>query len=335
MPGMAAVVTSATDCDARRVGLASDASARRRPLARADAADTGIAGRALCGVDIAGSASAFGEAFRETLAYLDYRLVHPFALPLAVPTPRNLRYRRALGELNAIVGAVIDERRRDSRDAGDVLSALLAVRDEDGAPIDNRAIREEVRTQLAAGHETTSAALFWSLYELARAPEHEAKLHAELDALGRPPTDADVARLPFTKMVIEESLRLYPPVVWMGRVAVEDDEIRGFRIPAGSCVVFSMYVTQRHRDFWEDPDRFEPNRFAPDSAPRPRSAYLPFGLGPRRCIGERFAMMEAILILALVCRRFRVRLVRDEPVLPEVLATLRPRPGVMVRLEAR
>jgi cytochrome P450 len=306
----------------------------------------GIAGQTLCGVDVGGTAHAFGQAFRETLAYLDYRLVHPFALPLAAPTGRNRRYRQAVARLNAIIDPLIEARRRAGNDTGDVLSALLSARDEQGAAIDAAQIREEIRTALTAGHETTGAALFWSLYLLARHPEQERRLHAEVDALGlglehagpgHVPTVEDLARLPFTRMVIEEALRLYPPIVWLGRVSAAEDEIGGFPVKAGSAVVFSMYVTQRHPDFWERPDAFEPDRFSPErAAARQRGAYLPFGLGPRGCIGERFAMMEAMLVLAVICRRFRLRLLRDDTTIePELLATLRPPRNVLMRVELR
>jgi cytochrome P450 len=301
-------------------------------------------GRTLCGLDIASTSEAFGEAFRGTLAYLDYRLVHPFALPLAVPTPRNRRYRSSLAQLDGIIERLIDARRRAGDDRGDVLSSLLAWRDGDGhgsddikgAPIDSRHIREEMKTMLTAGHETTGATLFWALYLIARHPEQERRLHAEIDALDGTPAAGDLARLPFARMVIEESLRLYPSVVWLGRVAAADDEIGGFAVHAGSRVIFSSYVTHRHPEFWERPDAFEPERFeSARVAARPRSAYLPFGMGPRRCIGERFAMMETTLGLAQICRRFRLRLVRDEPVEPQLLATLRPPPGMMMRVDPR
>jgi cytochrome P450 len=241
-----------------------------------------------------------------------------------------------VARLTAIIDPLIDARRRAGVDTGDVLSALLAAHDEDGAPLDDEQIREELRTALAAGFETTFDTLFWSLYLLARHPAEEERLHAEVDALGHAPTFGDLGSLPFTRMVIEEALRLYPPVVWLARVAAADDEIGGFTIPAGGSVVFSMYVTHRHPDFWERPDAFEPDRFGPErAATRVRGAYLPFGLGPRRCIGERLALMETTLALAGICRRVRLRLLSDETIAPELLATLRPPGCVSMRVEPR
>lgn len=336
LAGMAQVISRATDemldgwrgpaAEPRNVDLVQELMA----------ATLGIAGRIICGQDLGGTAPVFGPAFRETLAYLDYRLVHPFALPLAAPTRRNIRYRRAVARLNAIIEPLIRARRAAGVDAGDVLSALLGARDETGAPIDDVQIREEMKTLLTAGHETTAAAVFWSVYSLARHPEYESRLHAEVDALEGLPTVENLSRLPFTRMVIEESLRLYPTIVWGGRVAAEADEIGGFTIPAGSHVVFSMYVTHRHPDFWVRPDAFEPDRFSAESvAARRRNVYLPFGLGPRHCIGDRLGMMETTMILAMICRRYRMRLVERETVAPQLLATLRPPAGVLLRAEPR
>jgi cytochrome P450 len=295
-----------------------------------------IAGRTLIGIDMSGDADAFGRAFKATLAYLNFRLMHPFALPLGVPTPRNLRYRRAVATLNAMLEPLIRARREARTDTGDLLSMLLDARDEQGEGMSDHQVREEVKTLLTAGQETTAATLFWCVYLLARHPDAERRVHAEVDALGHEPDVEDLPRLVYTRRVIEEALRLYPAILWLGRTALTEDQIGGYRLAAGSRVVFSSYVTHRHPEFWERPDDFDPDRFEPDRvAGRPRSAYLPFGLGPRHCIGDQFAMMEAQLVLASIARRYRLRLERDEAVQPEILATLRPPAGVMMRVEPR
>jgi cytochrome P450 len=336
LAGLAATMTSATEemlqaWDARAGGpIRIDATAAFTRLTLA------IVGRTLVGIDMTGDAEAFGRAFTATLAYLNFRLMHPFALPVAVPTPRNVRYRRAVATLDGLLDPLIRARREARTDTGDLLSMLLEARDEQGEGMSDHQVREEVKTLMTAGQETTAGTLFWCVYLLARHPDEERRVHAEVDALGREPDIEDLPRLVHTRRVIEESLRLYPGILWLGRAALAEDEIGGYHVAAGSRVIFSSYVTHRHPDFWERPDDFDPDRFAPDrAAGRPRGAYLPFGLGPRHCIGDQFAMMEAQLVLASIARRYRLRLERDEPVRPEILATLRPPAGVMMRVEAR
>ena len=198
-------------------------------------------------------------------------------------------------------------------------------------------IRDEVLTLLLAGHETTANALAWTFFLLADAPEVDGKLRSELDQVlgGRAPTVDDLPRLPYLAMVVQESMRLYPPAWAISRAVIADDEIMGYLIPAGSNVLLSQWVTHRHPDFWNDPNRFDPERFSPDAiAQRPRYAYFPFGGGPRLCIGEQFALVEARLILASVLQNYRLRLAQDHPVEPEPLVTLRPRDGILMTLEA-
>jgi cytochrome P450 len=277
----------------------------------------------------------FYRAFQHTLDFLSYRLVHPFALPVSVPTPLNLRYRAAERTLNGILANRVAAARARGAPAGSLMAMLLDARDEHGRGLSDRQLGDEVRTAFAAGHETTASTLFWTFYLLARHPEQERRLHAEVDALAGPPTATDIPRLPFTRMVADEALRLYPPVVWLGRVAREDDEVGGFAIPAGSPLVLGFYVAQRHPDFWDNPDAFNPDRFAQTSASRPRGAYLPFGLGPRLCIGIHMALVELVVIVATVARRYRLVLDEGQEVQAELLATLRPRRGTTMRLEAR
>jgi cytochrome P450 len=205
---------------------------------------------------------------------------------------------------------------------------LLNVRDEEtGEGMDDRQLRDEVVTIMVAGHETTANALAWTWHLLGQHPDVEARLHAELaETLGDAvPIADDFPRLPFTRSIFEEALRLYPPVWLFDRLAVDDDEVMGYRIPAGSTVMLSPYVTQRLPDYWESPDRFDPDRFMPGrDGDRPRYAYFPFGGGPRQCIGNNFALMEGTLVLATLAGRFQLRLASGCQVEPYPMATLRP-----------
>ncbi len=211
---------------------------------------------------------------------------------------------------------------------------LINAKDADsGEPMDDKQLRDEVRTIFLAGHETTANALTWTWFLLARNPNAAKKLRAELAQVlgGRIPTVADVPRLPYTKMVVEESMRLLPPVWGMSREVIADDEIGGYRIRAGGTVIFSQFITQRRPEFWEDPETFDPERFAPDRAKeRHRFAYFPFGGGQRVCIGSNFAMLEAQLILATIAQQYELDLVPGHPVEPEPLVTLRPKHGMMM-----
>ena len=199
-------------------------------------------------------------------------------------------------------------------------------------------VRDQVVTIFMAGHETTSQALSWTFYLLSQNPAAEAKLYDELAAVlaGRTPRYDDLAKLPYTRMVIEESMRLYPPAHTFGRQPIADDEVLGHRIPAGSEVLIMPWLLHRKPSLWENPDRFDPERFAPErAAARPRFAYIPFGAGPRICIGAAFAMAEAMLILATIAQRYRLRLKPGFPVEPHGLITLRPRYGLKMLLEQR
>jgi cytochrome P450 len=232
---------------------------------------------------------------------------------------------------------MIADHRRHGQDRGDLLSLLLAARDEDtGEAMSDKQVRDEALTLILAGHETTANALAWTWYLLSQNPEVEQKLHAELAAVldGRAPTVADLPNLRYTSMVIDESMRLYPPAWSVGRSPIADDEILGFQIPKGSSLMLSQWLTHRHPDFWENPERFDPDRFSPErSANRPRYAYFPFGGGPRQCIGNVFALTEANLILAAVAQKFRLRMVPGHRVELQPLVTLRPRYGLKMTVD--
>jgi cytochrome P450 len=238
------------------------------------------------------------------------------------------------------IDALLTERgRAPEAEPKDLLARLIAARDsETGGGMTAKEVRDQVVTIFMAGHETTSQALSWTWYLLSQHPAVEAKLHAELaDVLGgRTPRYDDVANLRYARMVIEESMRLYPPAHTTGRQPLAADEILGHRIPAGAEVLIMPWLLHRKPQLWENPERFDPERFTPErSAERPRFAYIPFGAGPRICIGAAFAMTEAILILATIAQRYRLQLKPGFPVEPQGLITLRPRYGLQMRLERR
>jgi cytochrome P450 len=260
-------------------------------------------------------------------------------LPEWLPRRQPAAYRRAVAQFEALVAGFLAERRADGIDRGDLLAMLLAARDPDtGEGMSDKQLRDEILTIFLAGHETTANALSWIWYLLARHPQAEARLHEELDRVlgGRVPTYADLAELKWTRMVIEEALRLYPPAHTIARTALGEDRIGGVRVPAGAFISISIYVTHRNPNLWPQPERFDPERFAPaEVARRHRFAYLPFGGGPRICIGSSFALAEAQVVVAAIAQRYRVRLAPGQIVEPIGLITLRPKGGMKVTLEPR
>jgi cytochrome P450 len=260
-------------------------------------------------------------------------------LPEWLPRRQPAAYRRAVAQFEALVAGFLAERRADGIDRGDLLAMLLAARDPDtGEGMSDKQLRNEILTIFLAGHETTANALSWIWYLLARHPQAEARLHEELDRVlsGRVPTYADLAELKWTRMVIEEALRLYPPAHTIARTALGEDRIGGVRVPAGAFISISIYVTHRNPNLWPQPERFDPERFAPaEVARRHRFAYLPFGGGPRICIGSSFALAEAQVVVAAIAQRYRVRLAPGQVVEPIGLITLRPKGGMKVTLEPR
>ncbi len=298
-----------------------------------------IAGRAFFGADVSGDAGKVGEALEAVMEHFLARWETLLPLPLWLPTPVNRRFKRALARLDAIVYQLIRQRRESGGGGDDVLSLLLRARDEgDGTGMTDRQVRDEVMTLLLAGHETTANALAWTWYLLATHPEQEARLLAEVNAVlgGRPPTPADVPRLPFCERVVLESLRLYPPAYGFGREAARDFALGGYRIPRGTTVIVSQWVVHRDGRFFDDPLTFRPDRWADGLAARlPRYAFFPFGGGPRVCIGNTFALLETALVLATIVPRFRFELVPGQTVVPKATVTLRPAQGIKVVLRRR
>ena len=297
-----------------------------------------IVGQALFNIDLSDETGIVGQAFTALMApFMDY-IYHPVP-PLGFPTPRNRRIQQSIRTLDAVVLDIITEHCRSGAGNDDLLSMLLEAREEEiGEQMNDRQLRDEVMTLLLAGHETTSNALSWAWYLLSQYPDAERCLHAELEQVlgGRTPAVEDLSRLTYTRMVLEETLRLYPPAVGFNRKALADDEVGGYFVPAVTLIWLSPYVTHRHPDFWERPEVFDPERFSSErSAGRPHFAHYPFGGGPRLCIGNHFAMMEAQLVLATIAQRYQLRLVPDHRVEPQVLLTLRPRGGLPMTLLER
>lgn len=287
-----------------------------------------IVGRTLLGVDMAGDTQALRACVNEAAAWLEYRMSHLLSPPPSVPTPGNLRFRRAMRTFDSIVYRIIAERRASGAHGDDLLSLMLNVRDvETGDAMTDLELRDQAATFIGAGHETTAVALAWTWYLLALHPEAAERVRREVnEALGgRRPTFDDLPRLPVTRTVIEEALRMYPPVYAVARDVLADDVIAGCRVPRRSTVILSPYVTHHLPKFWPDPETFDPDRFTPQrSAGRPRFAWFPFLGGPHQCIGNDFAMMEATLIVAMVMQRYRLTLPPGTTVKFKPLVSLRP-----------
>ncbi|MFQ3648188.1 MAG: cytochrome P450, partial [Anaerolinea sp.] len=245
--------------------------------------------------------------------------------------------RWSIDTLHEITMEIIQQRRASGEDKGDLLSMLISAESDTGERMTDEQVRDEALTIVLAGHETTANAMTWTFYLLGEHPEVEARLREEVvRVLGdRPPTLADLPQLTYTEQVIKESMRLYPPAWSFARSVVEEVELGGYLIPKRSTVIILPYVIHRDPRWFTDPERFDPDRFSPErESSIPKYAYLPFGGGPRICIGNAFAMMEAKLILAAIVQRWRLRRASNAPVIPEPLVTLRPKGGMPMRVEA-
>lgn len=273
-------------------------------------------------------------------------LVKPFAsqatlkwiLDNRLPTPTHRRFHKLAAQIDEIIYRIIAERRASGRDEGDLLSMLLAAQDEDGGQMTDKQLRDEVITLFLAGQETTALTLSWSWYLLALNPEIEKKFHEEIDQVlgGNLPTMADLPKLKYTEMIVKESMRLFPPGYGVGRGAIEDCQIGGFHVPAKTQVFMFQWATQRDPRFFSEPNEFYPDRWTEELLSQlPKYAYFPFGGGPRICIGNTFAMMEIILVLATIGRKLRFRLASGKPVEIEPAMSLRPRDGIRVVVTQR
>lgn len=313
-----------------------------RPIAIAEemmALTMRIVGETLLGADVTADTSDVGPALSLVIEEINRRIHSVWNFSERLPLRRNRRHQQALQTLDRSVQKIIDQHRNQPAASDDLLTMLMQARDEEtGAQMSDKQLRDEVMTFFLAGHETTAKALTWTFYLLSQHVEVRRRLEREVDSVlsGRAATANDLRNLPYAKQVVQESMRLFPPVWIVSRQLIEDDEIDGVKIPAGAPVLLVQYVTHRHRDFWDNPEGFDPDRFHPDqSEGRHPYAYFPFGAGPRICIGNHFAMMEAVLILATVTSKWRLNLVPGRPVVPEGSVTLRPKHGLWMTAERR
>jgi cytochrome P450 len=301
-----------------------------------------IVARTLFSADVQSEASEIGEAMT-TVLQMFRLLLMPFSEYIDnLPLPHIRRFQKARARLDATIYGLIRERRKSGKDTGDLLSMLLLAQDEEksgeGGQMTDEQVRDEALTLFLAGHETTAVALTWTWYLLSQHPEVECRLHAEIDNVlaGRAPELADVPQLRYTEMILAEALRLYPPAWAIGRMATGAFELGGVQIPAKSICILSPYLTHRDARWFPVPEKFDPERWTPEARDsRPKFSYFPFGGGARVCIGERFAWMEGVIVLAAIAQRWRFRLAPGQRVEPLPLITLRVKGGVRMIIEAR
>lgn len=332
----AAVMTDRTSqiCGSWRDGDTLDISEEMMRLTLA------IVGKTLFDTDVVSEAKQVGEAMTVVMDIFNTITIPFFELLQKLPLPQLRRFDAAKAKLDAIIYRMIEERRRSGEDRGDLLSMLLLAQDTegDGGQMTDEQLRDEVMTIFLAGHETTANALTWTWYLLSQNPEAETKLHREVDQIlaGRLPTAEDVPQLSYTEMVLAESMRLYPPAWALGRMAITDVEIGGYVIPRKSLVLMSQFVMHRDPRYFPDPLRFDPDRWLPGAREsRPQFSYFPFGGGPRRCIGEGFAWMEGILLIATLAQQWQMRLAPNHPVALKPVITLRPKHGMRMTVISR
>lgn len=289
--------------------------------------------KTLFNADVSGDADRVGTVLSEVVKPFASQATLKWILDNRLPTPGHRRYFNLVAEIDRIVFRIISERRASKSDEGDLLSMLLQAQDEDGSQMTDSQLRDEVMTLFLAGHETTALSLSWSWYLLAMHPEKERKFHEELDGVlqGRLPRVEDLPRLKYTEMIAKEAMRLYPPAYAVGREALEDVEIGGFRVPKRSQVFAFQWVTHRDARYFSSPNEFVPERWDSESNEAlPKYAYFPFGGGPRQCIGNYFAMMEIVLLLATIGQRLKFRLDPDHKVEVLPVLSLRPKNGIKV-----
>lgn len=297
-----------------------------------------IAAKSLLNAEIDDYLADFEQAGTWIIDEIAARVARPVRIPDWVPLPGHIRYRRGVSYIERLVYDVIEDHRRGGANSNDFLSLLMAGRDEDGKPLTDKQLRDEVHNMLLAGYETSAISVSWGFHLLGQHRDVQAMIAEEVKAIadGRHLTHEDIPNLTHTEHAVIEIMRLYPPAWSIGREAAEDAQIGPYRIPKGTTVFMSPWVTHRDPRYFEDPAAFRPERWAGDFRRRlPRFAYYPFGGGPRICIGNRFAMMEAMLLVATIARHFNVERMMERPVTPMPSITLRPGGGVWVRLHKR
>lgn len=300
-----------------------------------------IVARTLFATDVTADIRVINDEVNAIMRLYNFLIALPRAEALLhLPIPGLMRFRRARKHLDAVVQRMIAAHRAEGVDRGDLLSMLISARDTENnnEGMSDEQLRDEVITIFLAGYETVANALTWTWYLLSQNPHAEARLHAEIDQVlgGRTPTLADLSQLRYTEMVFAESMRLYPPAWAMGRQATRAIEIRSYKLPAGTYFFFSQYILQRSAEYFPDPQRFDPERFTPEAkAARPRFAYFPFGGGGRQCIGEAFAWMEGVLLIATIAQRWKLTLPPGQRIEIQPKITLRPRFPILMQAQPR
>lgn len=300
----------------------------------------GVAGQTLFDEDVDGDASDVAQALDLSLRMFDLALLPGGTLLEYIPIPWVKKVHAARQKMDDLIFRMIRERRQDMTDRGDLLSMLIASQDsEDGTGMSDKQLRDEIVTIMMAAHETTAIALSWTWYLLSQNPEVEARLHAEVDSVladGHAPTLEDYSKLTYTRKVFSESMRLYPPAWMLERRALNDCEIGGYKVKKGTMVMMSQFLMHRDPRWWDNPESFDPERWNPDKvAERPKFAYFPFGAGTRICIGEQFAWMEGILLIAAISRKWKFEHDPTHQVAMDPLVTLRPKYGMRMKFSKR
>jgi cytochrome P450 len=301
-----------------------------------------IVGKTLFDANVEDETDEIGNAMTTLIGLFDYLLL-PFSEILEkLPIPHARRFNQAKETLDKIIYGFINERRASRADKGDLLSMLLHAQDEEsGAKMSDEQVRDECLTLFLAGHETTANALTFAFYLLSQNPEKERKFHQELDALfpnGETPQPEDYPRLKYTEAVLAETMRMFPPAWVLGRLAIEEHNFKNYKIPKGSLVLVSMYILQRDKRFWKDADVFQPERFLHENAVKEagqKFIYFPFGAGVRRCVGEQFAWMEGVLLLATLANKWKLSLMPEQKFGLSPMMTLRPKYGMRMKIEKR
>ena len=299
-----------------------------------------IVGRSLFGTDLAGDVEKTAQATLDALDIIVARARTPITFPKWIPTPNNRKLAKALKQLDSAVARILEERKKMSAKPGverdvDMLDLLLAAHDDDGA-LNSKELRDQIVTFIVAGHETVASSLTWTWWLLGTHLDVQKKLQAEVDEVlqGRAPSVTDLDNLPYTKAVVDEALRVYPPGWVVSRRSLEKDELGGYEIPENSVIIISPWTTHRHPQAWQDAEKFNPERFLP-SAPTPeKGTYLPFGIGPRMCIGKDFALLESVLMIARIAQKWNITAAGPEP-FPRALVMVRPAGGLPMHISRR
>jgi len=297
-----------------------------------------VAVRTLFGTSLASDSAGIGRAMTFLMRYHLRRARSPWRIPGTWPTPENRRARREMQFMDSLVYRIIAERKQETEPRNDLLTLLMAAMHEDGSQMTERQLRDETMTLFVAGHETTALTLAWTWYLLGENPAAEARLHEELGEVlgGRPADVCDLEKLPYLHAVVLESLRLFPPAYMLARMNVEPARFGEYEIPPRTTLLSSQWILHRDARFFDEPERFLPERWLGGLEQKlPPGVYFPFGDGPRRCIGQGFAMLESALVIAAIAQKFRFRLTPGFPVVTEPLVTLRPKYGIEMKIEAR